>query len=322
MEEWKGIQKLINESQEREDNRVIHRSWSSDVPFLRLYHMLVDDSIRSAFGKAYAAKTREELDGRNSSLFQSFYEKASNHFNDPNWIPHSLVSPDLHEDYTKSRPLPLKVAPLTPKEFQKKLNDNRYKMVKVISDWERSGSGRGMLNNLDDHNDEKQSKQQVYEFVDGDDRKSFVRERPAHVLYLWHLAYKYDILHTVRQQLRSWSSIDGDAGPSVDTAHSMKRKHSPGSNDPSLITNGLSDNIQQIADSINGLVGVARLSHETQQMNMLHLQRKQLEDCITKLDESCMDLELKCIDSSGSRKKLFQKALKKKQTEMEVKKKN
>ena len=122
------------------------------------------------------------------------------------------------------------------------------------------------------------------------------------MLYLWHLAYKYDILHTVRQQLRLWSSIDGDAGPSVDTAHSMKRKHSPGSNDPSLITNGLSDNIPQIADSINGLVGVARLSHETQQMNMLHLRRKQLEDCITKLDESCMDLELKCIDSSGSRK--------------------
>ena len=56
-------------------------------------------------------------------------------------------------------------------------------------------------------------------------------------------------------------------------------------------------------------------------MNMLHGQRKQLEDCITKLDESCMDLELKCIDSSGSRKKLFQKALKKKETEMEEKKK-
>ena len=161
----------------------------------------------------------------------------------------------------------------------------------------------------------------MYEFVDGDDRKSFLRERPAHVLYLWHLAYKYDILHTVRQQLRSGSSIDGDAGPSVDTARSIKRKHSPDSNDPSLITNGLSNNIQQIAESINGLVGVARLSHETQQMNMLHLRRKQLEDFITKLDESCMDLEMKCIDSSGSRKKLFQKVLKKKQTEMEEKKK-
>ena len=300
LDEWKGIQKLINESQEREDDRAIHHSWSSDVPFLHLYHTLVDDSRRSAFGKAYAAKMREELDGRNSSLFQTFYGKASNHFNDPNWIPHSLVLPDLHEDYTKSRPLPLKVAP----EFQKKLNDNRYKMVKVILDWERSGSGQGMLNNLEYHNNENQSKEQVYEFVDGDDRKSFLREQPAHVLYLWHLAYKYDILNTVRQQLRSGSSIDGDAGPSVDTARSMKRKHSPGSNDPSLITNGLSDNIQQIAESINGLVGVARLSHETQQMNMLHLRRKQLEDCITKLDESCMDLELKCIDSSGSQKKI------------------
>ena len=179
-----------------------------------------------------------------------------------------------------------------------------------------------MLNNLDDDNNEKQTQEQVYEFVDGDERKSFLRERPAHVLYLWHLAYKYDILHTVRQQLRSGSSIDGDAGPSVDTAQSMKQKHSPESNDPSLITNGLSDNIQQIAKSINGLVGVARLSHKTQQMNMLHARRKQLEDCITKLDESCMDLELKCIESSGSQKKLFQKALKKKETEMEGEKKN
>ena len=93
------------------------------------------------------------------------------------------------------------------------------------------------------------------------------------------------------------------------------------SNDPSQITNGLSDNIQKIAESFNGLVGVARLSHETQQMNMLHARRKQLEDCIAKLDESCMDMELKCIDSSGSRKKLFQKVLKKKETEMEEKKK-
>ena len=165
-----------------------------------------------------------------------------------------------------------------------------------------------MLNNLDDHNNEKQSKEQMCEFVDRDYRKSFLRERPAHVLYLWHLAYKYDILHTVRQQLRSGSSIDGDAGPSVDTARSMKRKHLPGSNVPSLITNGLSDNIQQIAESINGLVGVARLSNETQQMNMPHLRRKQLEDCITKLDESCMDLELKCIDSSGSRKNVSEGA--------------
>ena len=41
-----------------------------------------------------------------------------------------------------------------------------------------------------------------------------------------------------------------------------------------MITTGLSDNIQQIAESINGLVGVARQSHKAQQLNILHSQRK------------------------------------------------
>ena len=75
-----------------------------------------------------------------------------------------------------------------------------------------------MLNNLDDDDNDKQTQEEVYEFLDGDNRKSFLREHPAHVLYLWHLAYKYDIFHTVRQQLWSESSINGDAGPSVDSA--------------------------------------------------------------------------------------------------------
>ena len=57
IEEWKGIRLMINESQEQEDNQIIHRSWSSDIPYLRLYHTLVEDSIQSSFGKAYNAKT-------------------------------------------------------------------------------------------------------------------------------------------------------------------------------------------------------------------------------------------------------------------------
>ena len=44
---------------------------------------------------------------------------------------------------------------------------------------------------------------EVYEFWDGDDRKSFLQERPLHVLYLWQLLYTYKILSTVRQQLCS-----------------------------------------------------------------------------------------------------------------------
>ena len=77
-------------------------------------------------------------------------------------------------------------------------------MVKVIADWEHFGSGHGMINNLVDDSDNTEgntTEARVYEFIDGNDRKLFLRERPPHVLYLWHTAYTYDILHTVRQQL-------------------------------------------------------------------------------------------------------------------------
>ena len=197
LEEWKGIQEMINESKQHSADKVIHRTWSNDIPYLHLYHTSVDSNTRWAFGEAYAVKMREELDGRNSGLYKSFYEKAVEKFNDKDWIPNSIVFPDLHEDFEKSKPLPLNVAPITAEQFKKKLTDNRYKMVKVIADWERSGSGRGMVKNLqgstsnndddtsDDNDGRKQSEMEVYEFWDGDNWKSFLQERPSHVLYLW-----------------------------------------------------------------------------------------------------------------------------------------
>ena len=44
-------------------------------------------------------------------------------------------------------------------------------MVKVIADWERSGSGCGMVNNLVNEGDENErslSEARVYEFIDCD----------------------------------------------------------------------------------------------------------------------------------------------------------
>ena len=153
-------------------------------------------AFEGAFGKAYNAKTREELDGRNTMLFQDFYELAAREFNNANWIPHGLVVPDLHEDFRSSKPLPLNITPITADQFKKKLNDNRYKMVKLILDWARPGAGAGMVNNMrdEDDNSEETTQQYEYEFLDGDDRKSFLHERPPHVLYLWQLAHKYGIL--------------------------------------------------------------------------------------------------------------------------------
>ena len=119
IQEWKGIQEMINESQQNEEDKVLHRTWSNDIPFLRLYHTLVDDSVRGAFGEAFAVKTREELDGRHSALYKDFYEKAADRFNDKEWIQNSLVVPDLHEDFKRSKPLPLNVTPITAEQFKK-----------------------------------------------------------------------------------------------------------------------------------------------------------------------------------------------------------
>ena len=201
----------------------------------------MEDNIRSAFGKAYHVKTREELDSRNSTLFQDFYELAAKEFNDGEWIPDSLVLPDLHEDYARSKPLPLDAAPITADQFRKKLNDNRYKMVKVIADWERSGAGAGMIDNVIEGDDDEekdddatetqhdiqqqrqtQNETQKYEFIDGDDRKSFLRERPPHILYLWHISHQYGNLTKVRQQLNGDFVVGGKSAPTVDTSSACK----------------------------------------------------------------------------------------------------
>ena len=56
------------------------------------------------------------------------------------------------------------------------------------------------------------------------------------------------------------------------------------------MTNGISDNIKQIAASINGLVGVAQQSQKTQEIQMLHICQKELEDTIEYLEASSMEL--------------------------------
>ena len=72
--------------------------------------------------------------------------------------------PELHEDFNQSRHLPLNIALVTPKQFQK--------MTKVIADWERSSSGHGMVHNFVDEGDENErslSEARVSEFIDGGD---------------------------------------------------------------------------------------------------------------------------------------------------------
>ena len=118
-EEWKGIQEMINESQQHEEDKVLHHTWSNNTPYLRLYHTQVDDSVRGAFGQAFTVKTREQLDGQNSYLYKDFYQKVADRFNEKEWILNSLLLPDLHEDFKRSKPLPLNITPIMAEQFKK-----------------------------------------------------------------------------------------------------------------------------------------------------------------------------------------------------------
>ena len=90
-----------------------------------------------------------------------------------------------------------------------------------------------MVNNIAEDELDEEAMQTKYEFLDGDDRKSFVRESPAHVLYLWHLTHQYGILTKVRQQLHGNFVIDGTNALSVDPL-GRNRKHKLSSTDPSI----------------------------------------------------------------------------------------
>ena len=170
--------------------------------------------------------------------------------------------------------------------------------MKVIADWEKSGSGRGQVVETDSD----------YEFIEGDDRKAFLRERPPHVLYLWHLAKTYGILQTVRQQLTAENSVDGNSVPSV--ASSRKRK---ATSEETETHKQLGNNIREMTQSIQGLVTIATVE-------ILYRRREKLEEVLRSLDSMIIDYELKLVEDelSSSRRSIFERALHKKQTEYDT----
>ena len=46
-----------------------------------MYHILIDDELCGELTKTFTVKTRQELDGRNSGIYKSYYELAAKEFN-------------------------------------------------------------------------------------------------------------------------------------------------------------------------------------------------------------------------------------------------
>jgi hypothetical protein len=129
-------------------------AWVGQYPYLRLYHVIMEDEIMTAYGKLFNAKDRAELDAQNSNERPKiFYELAAEKFNDPEYNPHTTIYPNLHDDCRWSIELKASEAPIaTPQKIKEKLADVRAKLVIIINNWERSGKGGG--NRIDTINEE------------------------------------------------------------------------------------------------------------------------------------------------------------------------
>jgi hypothetical protein len=122
---------------EDEANKV-SEAWFGPEPYLRLYHVMLDDNVREAFTKVHNVMSRSELDARNSSEKpKDFYELAADLYNDPDFNPVTSVYKDLHTDFSVSIELLYKNAPcpVTPSKIKEKLADVRAKLVILISNW-------------------------------------------------------------------------------------------------------------------------------------------------------------------------------------------
>ena len=66
-------------------------------------------------------------------------------------------------------------------------------------------------------------------------------------------------------------------------------------------------------------MGVPQQSQQTQEIQMLHVHQKELEDTIEFLEASSMELEIKGLDETGTKKRLLGKALLKKKKDLKMK---
>jgi hypothetical protein len=177
------VQLLRSAGLERQQEEELHRgneAWLGQEPYLRLYHVIMEDDVKEAYSKAFNVMTRAELDARNSSERpRGFYKLASERYNNYSYNPWTTTYPDLHDDFRRSIRLGREDAPTTtPVKIKEKLADVRAKLVIMVSNWERSGNGNG--NRADNDNLEDGDVR-----LQDDDRRNFLGTYKPHLLYFW-----------------------------------------------------------------------------------------------------------------------------------------
>ncbi|CAB9501760.1 unknown protein [Seminavis robusta] len=205
----------MNEERASEKKQGGHGAWAYPEPWIRVYECILSEEVRDLFVKSTQVHSRDELDARNSSERpETIWEAAARLYNDSDNVVLSSSLPDLHSAFAEVLDCSFEKMPglITPDEIKRRFGDSRARLIKMISRWEQSGNGFGQRNEDDDdfgHIGEN-------ELQCGDNRASYLDSMTReHVLYLWHLADREEILKNVLSVIAEGSSASSTSCPSV-----------------------------------------------------------------------------------------------------------
>jgi hypothetical protein len=125
--------------------------------------------------------------------------------------------PDVHPDFSEAKLLPLAAKPITADEAKKRYVTSRSTLHVIHKNWLSLGSGRSMLSGTAEANN-------VYEFVDKDDRQDFLGGNASHILYFWQIGWQHQVLNTITQTLCYAATADGTRVARVASSPDTKKQ--------------------------------------------------------------------------------------------------
>ena len=216
-------QNVISSHREQADRRdMTKKRWLDVIPWLRFIMCFTDDRVKEKFLQRHAPLHREELDARGTgSAPRDYRHYVAEIFNDSNKVFNVPAMPHVHQDFAEAIECPLTVSVIDVEEVGKRLQNMKMLLTTMKLQWERSGSGSYMMLSKDDTH--YRSEEEVYQFVDGDDRQSFLSHvhNKTHILVWWDIAYGHQLLSSVMEQLVA--EVGGD-GASIPSARSARKQ--------------------------------------------------------------------------------------------------
>ena len=222
-----NVIKSTKENSERQGMQ--RKKWDTVIPWLRFIMCFTDDKVKEKFLQRHNSLNREELDARGTLAEPTDYRHCvADLFNNSEVVFTVKAMPEVHPSFSEDMECPLTVPLIDVVEVGKRLQSMKVHLNNMKVQWERSGSGSYMLLSADD--DDYRTEDDIYQFVDGDDRQSFLghAQNKTFILFWWDIAYKHQLLSSALELLDGDVGGDGESIPSARTRKSYKKKGEAG----------------------------------------------------------------------------------------------